>query len=110
MLPPRSTLDPASRRSRSPPATKPKKGEKRKREEDSEDEDEFKTFKRRPKAAVNRPMIQPPVDKVRKQRIELSIAQLDPSASFEERVAQFDQLEAIAKKRKSKGYRVMSST
>jgi hypothetical protein len=28
------------------------------------------------------------------------MAQVDPSASFEERVAQFDQMEAVAKKRK----------
>lgn len=78
-------------------------GQKRKRDEDgSDEEDELKTFKRRPKAVVNRPMVQPPVDRVRKQRIELSMAQVDPTASFEERVAQFDRLEAIAKKRESK--------
>jgi hypothetical protein len=29
------------------------------------------------------------------------MAQVDPSASFEERVAQFDQMEAVARKRKA---------
>jgi hypothetical protein len=45
-------------------------------------------------------MIIPPVDKFRKQAIELSMAQIDPNASFADRVAQFDAMEALAKKRK----------
>jgi hypothetical protein len=47
-------------------------------------------------------MITVPVDRSRKQMIELSMAQVNPSASFEERVAQFDHMEAVAKKRKRK--------
>ncbi len=35
-------------------------------------------------------MVNTPVDHTRKYAIELSMAQVDPSASFEERVAQFD--------------------
>jgi hypothetical protein len=91
-MPPLSTCD----------QTTPVRGRKRKRDGDaSDEEDEVSTFRHRPKAVVNRPMVQPPVDRVRKQRIELSMAQVDPSASFAERVDQFDKLEAIAKKRKS---------
>jgi hypothetical protein len=44
-------------------------------------------------------MIIPPVDKTRKQAIELSMGQVHPNASFAERVAQFDNMEALAKKR-----------
>jgi hypothetical protein len=45
-------------------------------------------------------MVIPPVEKVRRQAIELSMAQVDPSASFAERAVQFDNMVAIAKKRK----------
>jgi hypothetical protein len=85
------------------PATKKsdKPVRKRKRDDDSESEDEVSTFRGRPAAKTNRPMIIPPVDKTRKQAIELSMAQVDPNASFAERVAQFDTMEAIAKKRES---------
>jgi hypothetical protein len=76
-----------------------KTSRKRKRDEDSGSEDEVSTFKARPSAVVNRPMVIPPVDKKRKQAIELSMAQADPNASFAERVAQFDTMEALAKKR-----------
>jgi hypothetical protein len=95
-MPPMSSLEAKTAK----PARRKKSGKKRKKSE-SDDEDEQRAFKKRPKAMVNRPMIQPPVDKVRKQRIELSIAKIDPNASFEERVAQFDRLEEIAKKRES---------
>ncbi len=98
MMPPLSSRVVAEQK----PAHKKKSNKKRKHSDDSENEDELKSFKKRPKAAVNRPMIQPPVNKVPKQRIKLSLAQLDPNASFEECVAQFDRLEAIAKKRKSR--------
>ncbi len=47
-------------------------------------------------------MVLQPTDRAHKQAIELSLAQIDPNASFEERVAQFDNMEAIAKKRKCK--------
>jgi hypothetical protein len=79
-----------------------KKAKKRKyeKDEDSESEDEVSAFKARPSASVNRTMIIPPVERQRKQAIELSMAQVDPNASFAERVAQFDNMEALAKKRK----------
>jgi hypothetical protein len=84
------------------PAKVETKTRKRKREknEDSDSEDEVSTFRARPTAKTNRPMIIPPVDTTRKRAIELSMAQVDPNASFAERVAQFDTMEAIAKKRK----------
>jgi hypothetical protein len=80
---------------------KPARKRKRDRDEDSDSEDEVSTFRGRPAAKTNRPMIIPPVDKTRKQAIELIMAQVDPNAPFAERVAQFDTMEAIAKKRKS---------
>lgn len=83
-----------------PGARTTKKAKKRKHEDDSESEDEVSSFRSRPHASVNRPMIIPPVDKVRKQAIELGMAQIDPNASFADRVAQFDAMEALAKKRK----------
>jgi hypothetical protein len=92
-----------------PLAKKPDKTtRKRKREDDDSDsEDEVSTFRGRPAAKTNRPMIIPPVERARKQAIELSMAQVDPNASFAERVAQFDTMEAIAKKRKQKTPRLV---
>jgi hypothetical protein len=81
------------------PISSPTPPKKRKRDGDSDDE--TTPFKTRPTAVVNRPMVTIPVDKHRKNQIELSLAQVDPSASFEDRVAQFDHMEAVAKKRKS---------
>lgn len=86
----------------SPPPAKRTKKDKRGKTDESESDDEVSTFKARPSASVNRPMILPPVEKVRKQQIELSMAQVDPNASFAERVLQFDNMEAIAKKREFK--------
>jgi hypothetical protein len=83
-----------------PKSEKPARKRKRVKDEDSDSEDELSTFRSRPAAKTNRPMIIPPVDKSRKQAIELGMAQIDPNASFAERVAQFDTMEAIAKKRK----------
>jgi hypothetical protein len=94
-LPPRSNIKrDASGFLISPPP--PKKAKKKK---DEESDDETTAFQSRPLAVINRPMINPPIDRTRKQAIELSMAQGDPSVSFEERVAQFDHMEAIAKKR-----------
>jgi hypothetical protein len=81
------------------PDPKPKKKKKKMQPELDKEPDEVAAFKARPMAAVNRPMVLQRVDKLRKSTIELSMAQVDPSASFAERAAQFDNLEAIAKKR-----------
>jgi hypothetical protein len=103
-FPPRSSKRAAS------PATspKPKRRKKKKKnkddDEDSDEDDEVASFKARPSAAVNRPMILQPVDKIQKNAIELSLAAIDPNASFAERVQQFDNMEAIAKKRKSRSH------
>ncbi len=78
---------------------KPATGTKRPAESDEED-DEVRAFKRRPKAAVNRPMTIPPVDRARKQVIDAAMAKANPNASFAERVAQFDRLTEISQKRK----------
>lgn len=86
----------------SPPTSPSPKRRKKKKEDDdaSEDEDEVAQFRARPAGAVNKPMQLQPIDKVRKNVIDLSLAAVDPNASFAERVAHFDNLEAIAKKRK----------
>jgi hypothetical protein len=82
---------------------KPKRHRRKNDDDDGTDEeDELAAFKSRPSAAVNKPMQLQPVDRVRKNQIDLSLAAVDPNASFEERVAQFDNMEAIAKKRKHK--------
>lgn len=87
--------------SRPVPALEPATKKLKKKPHDSDEEpDEVAAFKARPKAAVNRPMVLQPVDRLRKNTIELSLAQVDPTASFAERAVQFDNLEAIAKKRK----------
>jgi hypothetical protein len=81
---------------------KPKRRKKKKdTDDDSEVEDEVTNFKSRPSAAVNKPMTLYPVDRTRKSAIDLSLATIDPNASFADRVAQFDNMEAIAKKRES---------
>ncbi len=72
----------------------------KKRKLDPETTDETAHFQKRPSAVVNRPMVTIPIDKFRRNQIDLSMAQVDPSASFEERIAQFDHMEAVAKKRK----------
>jgi hypothetical protein len=95
-LPPRSSI---KRNAAGFPISPPPETKKPKRERDTESDDKTEAFKARPTAVVNRPMITTPVDRARKQAIELSMAQVIPSASFEERVAQFDHMEAVAKKR-----------
>lgn len=98
-FPPRQDLKRPSS-SRPIPALEPVSKKTKKKPADSDEEpDEVAAFRARPKAAVNRPMVLQPVDKVRKNTIELSLAQIDPTASFAERAVQFDNLEAIAKKR-----------
>ncbi len=77
----------------------PQAVKKPKKKKDDESDDETTAFRSRPTAVVNRPMVTAPVERAPKQVIKLSMAQVDPSASFEERVAQFDHLEAVAKKR-----------
>jgi hypothetical protein len=74
---------------------------KRKAASDDEEDDEVKAFKKRPKAVINKPMVVPLLDKSRKQAIDLAMAQINPNASFSERVAHFDHMAAIAQKRKS---------
>ncbi len=97
-LPPRSGI---KRDAAGFPISPPPEPKKAKRKKDDSD-DESEAFRSRPTALVNRPMVTAPVERARKQAIELSMAQVLPSASFEERVAQFDHLEAVAKKRKKK--------
>jgi hypothetical protein len=82
--------------------SEPKKKRKKRSSGSDGEVDEVTSFNSRPKAAVNRPMILQPVDKARRQAIELSLAQVDPTASFEDRVIQFDNMAAIAKKRELK--------
>jgi hypothetical protein len=79
-----------------PVAKKPNK----KKHNSDEEPDEVAAFKAWQKAAMNRPMVLQPVDRARKNTIKLSLAQVDPTASFAERAVQFDNLEAIGKKRK----------
>jgi hypothetical protein len=72
-----------------------------KRTLDSEDEDdEVRAFKRRPKAAVNKPMTLPVTDRARKQAIDAAMATVNPNASFAERVAHFDHMAEISQKHK----------
>jgi hypothetical protein len=96
-LPPRSGI---KRDAHGFPVSPEPETKKVKRKRELEPDDETQAFLARPTAVVNRPMVNAPVDRTRKYAIELSMAQVDPSASFEERVAQFDQMEAVAKKRK----------
>jgi hypothetical protein len=78
----------------------PKRRKKKKAaDDDSDEEDEVAGFKSRHSAVVNKPMTLMPVDRTRKSAIDLSLATIDPNASFADRVAQFDTMEAIAKKR-----------
>ncbi len=83
-----------------PPSPQPAtKSTKRKNASDDED-NEVRAFKKRPKAAVNKPMTLPPVDQARKQALAMAQAAADPNASFADRVAQFDHLAQISQKRK----------
>jgi hypothetical protein len=85
----------------SPPASPRVKRRKKRKDDDAgtDEESEVAAFRARPTAAVNKPMLLQPIDRVRKSQIDLSLATVDPNASFEDRVAQFDNMEAIAKKR-----------
>lgn len=96
-LPPRSGI---KRDASGFPVSPPPETKKAKKKKDAESDEETDAFRSRPTAVINRPMINAPVERARKQVIELSLAQVDPSASFEDRVAQFDHMEAVAKKRK----------
>jgi hypothetical protein len=76
-----------STRDKSPSVSpKPKRRKKKKKsdDDDSEEEDEVTQFKSRPAGAVNKPMQLQPVDKIKKNAIELSLAAVDPNASFAE--------------------------
>ncbi len=85
-----------------PPSPQPsKKGTKRAATPD-EEVDEVRAFKKRPKAAVNKPMAIPIIDKGRRQIIEMAQAKANPNASFAERVAQFDHMAELSQKRKWK--------
>jgi hypothetical protein len=46
-------------------------------------------------------MTLPPIDKARRQAIELAQAKADPNASFADRITQFDHMTRILQKRKS---------
>jgi hypothetical protein len=82
------------------PPLSPTPSSSKKRKATSDDEnDEVKAFKQRPKPAINKPMVIPPMDKTRRHAIDMAMAQLDPNASFSERVAHFDHMAEISQKR-----------
>jgi hypothetical protein len=83
-----------------PPSPKPKKSTKRATSPDEEDDD-VRAFRKRPKAAVNKPSGIPMIDKARRQVIELAQAKANPTALFADRIAQFDHLAEISQQRKS---------
>jgi hypothetical protein len=83
---------PGPGRTRVAPSFQESQEKKKAKEDASDSEDEVSSFRARPLPMVNRLMILPPVDKVQKQAIEPSMAQINPKAPFAERVAQFDNM------------------